>query len=191
VDAACVQERGKKMVEQAFGQLPVLLSANILVGGLCLGLSTGKGARIPFGCSLEEFIARVGALIASRRVSLSAENLKLLLSLAKEQQTRAQQKRLAIAKKIKDGRLLIANKEQERYGLLRSLGVTRGRDRIMEIPAAIKAIERVLTIQSRALSKNEAELIKLGLQLKKLEEICRLLGREVEDDREDSEQLVR
>lgn len=190
------------MVEQTFGPLRTFPLDNILAVGLCLvARPPGKRLRISLSRTLEGFIARAEALIARRdrrrRVRLSFENINTLLNLVNQQNIRAQQERTRIAEKIEASRLLIANKEQERYGQLRLLGVTRGLNQIGEIQAVIQATERVLTIQKRSLSTSETELTKLGIQLKKLEEIRQILNQERggEDnetgDREGSEQLVR
>jgi len=195
-----VSKKGEEsMVEQTFGQLRTFPLGGILVAGLCL-VARPPGKRLRISLPLEEFIAKVEALIVRRdrrrRVRLSFENINTLFDLAKEQYIRAQQERTVLAEKIEASRLLIADKEQERYGLLRLLGVTRGRDQIVEIPAAIQATERVLTIQKRSLSNSETELIELGIQLGRLEEIRQILSREIGgegdgSDREGSKQLVR
>ena len=189
----------ESMVEQTFGQLRTFPLGNILVAGLCL-VARPPGKRLRISLPLEEFIARVEALIVRRdrrrRVRLSFENLNTLFDLAKEQYIKAQQERAVLAEEIETSRLLIADKEQERYGLLRLLGVARGPNQIVEIQTVIQATESVLAIQKRSLSTRENELIKLGDQIKKLQEIRQILSREIGgegdgSDREGSKQLVR
>jgi len=191
------------MVEQTFGQLRTFPLGNILAFGVCLVVRPpGKRLRIPLSRTLEVFIARVEALIARRdrrrRVRLSFANINTLLDLVNEQNSRAQQERTRITEKIEASRLLIADKEQERYGQLRLLGVTRGPDQILEIQAVIQATERVLILQKRSLSTSETELVELGIQLQKLEEIRRILnqerggeGNEPGDGKGSEQQLVR
>lgn|GEM_PF-1123160 len=199
----CPRKGEEPMVEQMFGQLRTFLLDNNLVVGLCLvAQPLNKRLRTPFSRTLELFIARVEAFLIARRdhrrrVRLSFDEINTLLDLVNQQFIRAQQERTRIVEKIEASRLLITEKEQERYGQLRLLGIIRGSNQIVEIQAVIQATERVLTIQKRSLGGNETELTKLRIQLQQLGEIRQILNQEGEGNgdrngrRGSEQQLVR